>query len=226
MRIIVGCEASQKITKALRARGYEAYSCDILPAYGGHPEWHFQEDIFAVLAREQFDFGIFHPPCTYLCNSGVRWLWNKDGTRNEQRWRDMEDGARFFKRLLDLPMNKALENPVMHKYAVEIIGRRQDQVVQPWMFGHMEQKATGFWLDGLPLLQPTDNVKEAMMALPRNERERIHFLPNTPDRWKIRSETFAGIAEAMADQWTNAVPLVPYKSIAMPPGAQLELFAA
>jgi len=89
----------------------------------------------------------------------------------------------------------------MHKYAVEIIGRRQDQVVQPWMFGHMEQKATCLWLVGLPLLKQTNNVRNEMMALPKNQRERIHYLPPSKDRWKIRSETYQGIANAMAQQW-------------------------
>jgi len=149
------------------------------------------------ILNDGWDMMIAHPPCTYLTNAGVVWLH-----RDESRWSLMKDGAEFFKALLDAPIPlKAVENPIMHKYAVEIIGRRQDQVVQPWMFGHMEQKATCLWLVGLPLLKQTNNVRNEMMALPKNQRERIHYLPPSKDRWKIRSETYQGIANAMAQQW-------------------------
>lgn len=136
----------------------------------------------------------------YLTNSGVCWL-HKDPTR----WQSLDEGAAFFKMLLDAPIPKiAIENPIMHKYAKERIGNvKQSQVVQPWMFGHMEQKATCLWLKGLPLLQEAENVKEAMMLLPKRERERLHYLPPSADRWKLRSTTYQGIANAMATQWGN-----------------------
>jgi hypothetical protein len=143
---------------------------------------------------------IAHPPCTYLTNSGVTWL-HKDPSR----WAKLDEGAAFFKMLLEAPVERiAVENPIMHKYAKERIGGvKQSQVVQPWMFGHMEQKATCLWLKGLPLLKPTKDVKTEMMALPDSERQRLHYLPPSKDRWKKRSETFQGIADAMAEQWGN-----------------------
>lgn len=115
----------------------------------------------------------------------------------------LDDGAAFFKSLLDAPIPKiAVENPIMHKYAKERIGNvKQSQIIQPWMFGHMEQKATCLWLKGLALLQPTNNVRDQMLALPNNQRQRLHYLPPSKDRWKIRSTTYAGIADAMASQW-------------------------
>ena len=114
----------------------------------------------------------------------------------------MVGGAKFFKTLLeaDVP-HIAIENPIMHKYAVEIIGRRQDQLVQPYMFGHPERKATCFWLKNLPPLRETNNVKAEMEQLPKSEAQRIHYTPPSEDRWKIRSTTFQGIAGAMATQW-------------------------
>jgi hypothetical protein len=141
---------------------------------------------------------IAHPDCTYLTNSGVCWL-HKDPSR----WDKLDQGAAFFKFLLEYPNipKRAIENPIMHKYAVERIGRRQNQVVQPWMFGHMEQKGTGLWLEGLPPLVPTNDVKAEMMNLPKNQRQRLHYLPPGPERWKERSRTFQGISDAFAAQW-------------------------
>jgi hypothetical protein len=189
MRVIVGCESSQAVANAFRAHGHEAYSCDLLPADGGHPEWHYQENIFDILARENFDLGIFHPPCTRLCNSGVRWL-------NERNlWEEMRRAAMFFKALMDCNIpRKAMENPIPHRYAIEIIGRKYDQIIQPWQFGHGETKATCLWLHNLPKLQPTNIVE--------GREQRIWKLPPGPDRWKERSRTFPGIAEAMASQWS------------------------
>jgi hypothetical protein len=130
-----------------------------------------------------------------MCNSGVRWLYEEEG-----RWDKMEESAEDFKRLLELPYPKAVENPVMHGHALEIIGRGPDQIVQPWMFGHKATKATGFWLDRLHLLRPTDDIGPP----PQREREAwalVHRAPPGPDRWKFRSETYQGIADAMAWQW-------------------------
>jgi hypothetical protein len=115
----------------------------------------------------------------------------------------LDEGAAFFKAMLDAPVPRiAVENPIMHKYAKERIGHvRQSQTIQPYEFGHMESKATCLWLKGLPLLKPTSDLKAATFALPDNERQRLHYLPPTTDRWKLRSATYPGIAEAMADQW-------------------------
>jgi hypothetical protein len=197
MRVLVACEYSGTVRDAFRRRGHDAISCDLLPTDQEGP--HIQGDVVEhiMLEGNGYDLMIAHPPCTYLCNSGVSWLH-----RQEDRWGKMEDGARFFQFLLNCGIPKiAVENPIMHKYAKEIIGKDKTQVIQPWMFGHMEQKATCLWLEGLPPLVETNNVKEEMMQLPDNERQRLHYLPPSKDRWKLRSTTFGGIAEAMAEQW-------------------------
>lgn len=195
MKALVGCEFSGVVRRALRALGVDAWSCDLLPAADGSP-YHLQCDVRDLLDRDWL-MGIFHPTCTYLTNSGVRWLHTEPG-----RWAKMREGAEFFRTLLNAPIpHVAVENPIMHKYAVEIIGRRQDQVLQPHMFGHMETKATCLWLRGLPPLVPTNDVRAATMALPARERGRVHHASPGPDRWKLRSITYEGIARGMAEQW-------------------------
>lgn len=195
MNVLVACEYSAVVREAFRTRGHEAWSCDLLPTDGA-PAWHFQADALEVARSYQWDLIIAHPPCTRLTKAGVRWLHERN------LWDDMREAALFFKKLLELPAPRvAVENPVMHRYATEIIGRKQDQVVQPWMFGHTESKGTGLWLRGLPLLQPTKDVKAETMALPAKERDRIHWAAPGPDRWKLRSRTYQGIADAMAEQW-------------------------
>lgn len=221
MRVLVACEESQVVTKAFRRRGHEAYSCDIIPCSGGHPEWHIQGDVKWLLTRSAtapiflsngktivgefvFDLMIAHPPCTYLANSGVCHLYNKDGSKNLPRWLDMARGADFFKFLWNADIPRiAVENPIMHKYAQRIIGIEglKKQIIHPWQFGHMEQKATCLWLKNLPELKPTNDVKEEMMKLPESKRQRLHWLPPTKDRAKLRSKTYFGIGEAMASQW-------------------------
>lgn len=199
MRVLVACEYSGTVRDAFTALGHNAMSCDLLPTdVAGN---HYQGSVFDVLG-DNWDLMIAHPPCTYLTNAGVTWLH-----RDPQRWVQLDEGAAFFKALLNADIPRiAVENPIMHKYAKERIGGvRQSQVVQPWMFGHMEQKATCLWLKGLPLLAPTNNVKNEMMALPKNQRERLHHLPPSPTRWKERSKTFDGIAQAMAQQWGSVV---------------------
>lgn len=195
MRVLVACEYSGRVRDAFIAMGHDAMSCDLLPTEAGGP--HYQGNVFD-LDLTQFDLMVAHPPCTYLANSGVSWL-HKDPSR----WAMLDDGAAFFKALLNAPVARiAVENPIMHKYAKDRIGGvRQSQVVQPWMFGHMEQKATCLWLKGLPLLKETNNVKAEMLRLPDRERQRLHYLYPGADRWKERSRTYEGIAAAMADQW-------------------------
>jgi hypothetical protein len=196
MRVLVACEYSGRVRDAFIAKGHDAMSCDLLPTDVVGP--HHQGDVFD-LDLTQFDLMVAHPPCTYLTNAGVTWLH-----RDPSRWAKLDEGAAFFKKLLEAPIPRiCVENPIMHKYAKERIGGvKQTQVVQPWMFGHMEQKATCLWLKGLPPLTPTNNVKEAMMALPDNQRQRLHYLPPGPDRWKLRSTTYQGVADAMAAQWS------------------------
>ena len=186
LKVLVACEYSRRVASAFERRGHFALSCDLLPA--DVPGNHYQGDVLPLL-KQSWDLVIAHPPCTYLCNSGVSWLYRKPG-----RWQQMKEGAEFFVECLNAnaPL-LCVENPIMHKHAVSIIGRRQDQIIQPWQFGHGEQKATGLWLKGLPLLQPTDIVE--------GREQRLHRLPPSKDRWKIRSLTFQGIADAMAEQW-------------------------
>ena len=189
MRVLIACEFSGIVRDAFIERGHDAWSCDLLPTEQPGP--HYQDNIFHVLTKTMYDWDmmIAHPPCTYLANSGVSWLYRKEG-----RWEKMKQGALFFKQLLEADIPKiCVENPIMHKHAVKIIGRRQDQVIQPWQFGHGEQKATCLWLKNLPLLEPTNIVE--------GREQRLHYLPPSKDRSKLRSITYPGIAKAMAEQW-------------------------
>jgi hypothetical protein len=194
MKVLIACEESQVVCIAFRERGHEAYSCDILPCSGGHPEWHIQADIRTLL-NDYFDLVIFHPPCTRIANSGVMWLDKRN------LWQDLNDACEFFDLRNHFNSPKvATENPIPHIYAVAQIGF-YNQIIQPYMFGHPERKATCLWLKNLPLLLPTNNVYEQMKQLPKNRAQRIHYLPPSKDRAKLRSKTYQGIADAMAEQW-------------------------
>ena len=197
LRILVACEESQAITKELRELGHEAFSCDLLPCSGGHPEWHFQEDVFEVIDKG-WDMMIAHPPCTFLAVSGARWMYNKDGSINQERLEDQNEALNFVQRLMDAPIDKiAIENPVS---VISSQIRKPDQIVQPWMFGDEAQKSTCLWLKNLPLLEP-DNIV--------GKGEFIEFVSKKgvkkkQPKWRtLRSKTFKGMAKAMADQWTN-----------------------
>ncbi len=194
-KVLVACEYSGRVRDAFAALGHDAMSCDMLPT--DREGKHYQGDVRDLLAMP-WDLMVAHPPCTYLTNSGVCHL-HTDPTR----WALLDEGAAFFNLLLNAPIpRKAVENPIMHKYAKERIGGvKQTQVIQPWMFGHKEQKATCLWLTDLPPLTPTNDVKTEMLALPKRERERLHYLSPSADRWKLRSTTYQGIADAMASQW-------------------------
>jgi len=156
-------------------------------------EFHYRGDVLDIL-NNGWDLAIFHPPCTRLCNSGVMWLEKRD------LWEDMKVSALFFKKLFNADIEQiCVENPIPHKYALEIIKKKYDQIIQPWMFGHGETKATCLWLKNLPKLKPTDIVE--------GREQRLHRLPPSKDRAKLRSITFPGIAKAMAKQWgTNLTP--------------------
>ena len=195
MKVLVACEYSGRVRDAFTDLGHEAISCDLLPS--NTQGEHYQGDVFDLNLSE-FDLMIAHPPCTYLSNSGVCHL-HKDTSR----WPKLFDGAGFFKRLLEAPVERiVIENPIMHKYGKQLIGGvKQTQIVHPWMFGHTEQKATCLWLKGVKPLFSTNDVKEEMMLLPNNERQRLHYLSPSPERWKLRSTTYQGIADAMAMQW-------------------------
>lgn len=194
MKILLGCEESQEVTKAFRALGHEAYSCDLMPCSGGHPEWHIQGDVIDQAYSGNYDLMIAHPPCTYLANSGVRWLNIRDGKiTNYDRKQQMLWGRRLFIDLLNAPIPfVAVENPIPHKHCFL---PKYSQIIQPWMFGHGETKATCLWLKNLPLLKPTNIVS--------GREQKIWKMPPGPDRAKLRSKTYPGIAAAMASQWSN-----------------------
>lgn len=195
MKILIACEYSGTVRDAFIRRGHDAMSCDLLPTDAPGP--HYQGSVLDIL-ENGWDLMVAHPPCTYMTNSGVTWL-HKD----PNRWALLDEAAKFFCQLLNAPIPRiGIENPIMHKHAKERIGNiKQTQVIQPWMFGHTEQKATCLWLKGLPALTPTNNVKEEMLKLPARERQRLHYLPPSANRWKLRSTTYKGIAEAIAEQW-------------------------
>jgi len=201
-RVLVACEYSGTVRDAFSRRGWDAWSCDLLPTESiltKEEDKHFQCDVFIPVQRIKWDLLIAFPPCTYLCNSGVSWLH-----KYTQRWIKMYEASDFFERLLNSDIqNICIENPIQHKYATRLIKKPYTQIIQPYMFGHMESKATCLWLKNLPLLVETNNVKALMQKLPDNKRQRLHYLAPSPDRAKIRSKTYTGIADAMADQWTE-----------------------
>ena len=182
MKVLVACEYSGTVRDAFIARGHDAMSCDLLPS--DKPGPHYKGNVVDLLQEEdEWDLMIAHPPCTHLAVSGARWFKDK---KQEQL-----DALYFVAQLLHAPVHRiALENPIS---IISTKYRKPDQIIQPWMFGHGETKATCLWLKNLPKLVPT-NVVEGREA-------RIHRLPPSEDRWKIRSKTFQGIADAMAEQW-------------------------
>lgn len=187
MKVLIACEYSGTVRDAFRSLGHDAVSCDLLPTDVPGP--HYQGAVEDILS-DGWDLMIAHPPCTYLTNSGVRWLHSEEG-----RWQKLDQACEFFNLLLQAPIPRiCVENPIPHKYAVERLGgRKYDQIVQPWQHGHGETKATCLWLRGLKPLEPTEIVE--------GREQRIWKLPPSKDRWKIRSKTYQGIAEAMAQQW-------------------------
>ncbi len=186
MKILVACEFSGIVRNAFASKGHDAWSCDLLPTESKGN--HIQGDVLSIL-DQSWDMMIAHPPCTYLTNSGVRWLHE-----HQRRWIDMIEGAVFFRKLLSANIQRlAIENPIPHKYAVQIIGCKYDQIIHPYQFGHGEKKATCLWLKNLSKLKPTNVVN--------GREQRIWKLPPSDDRWKQRSITYQGIADAMAEQW-------------------------
>ncbi len=201
MKILIACEESQAVCIEFRKRGHEAFSCDLLPCSGGHPEWHIQEDVLEVMnwtdvvgaflpfqrlrKQSHWDMMISFTPCTHLAVSGARWFKEK---RKDGR---QQEGIDFFMKLISAPIPKiAVENPIG---IMSTVYRKPDQIIQPWQFGHGETKATCLWLKGLPLLRPTNIVS--------GREQRIWKMAPGPKRSELRSKTFPGIAKAMADQW-------------------------
>lgn len=222
LRILVGCEESQAVTKELRALGHDAYSCDLLPCSGGHPEWHLQSDIFNIINKggwtmserltqvklDRWDMLICFPPCTDLAVSGARHFERKIADGSQQK------SIEFFMALANCNIpHIAIENPIgiMSK-----VWRKPDQIIQPWQFGDKAQKSTCLWLKGLPKLIPTDIVEKGEFfefTSKKGEKKRMPMWyykalldAKTPEqRRTLRSKTFGGIAKAMATQWTDYV---------------------
>lgn len=195
-RILVACEFSGTVRRAFTSRGYDAWSCDLLPAEDGSNR-HYRCDVRDILDDGWDMLIVAHPPCTRLCNSGVRWLSvPPPGRTLADMWAELDAGAALFSALWNAPVERiAVENPVMHRHAKKrIVGYAPPaQSVQPWQFGHGETKRTCLWLKNLPPLRPT--------AIVEGREARVHRMPPGPDREKERSRFFDGIAAAMADQW-------------------------
>jgi hypothetical protein len=207
MNVLVACEESQRVCTAFREKGHNAFSCDILPCSGGHPEWHIQGDVLKILNPYELPFGgkviefrtmdendyviekwdliVAFPPCTHLAVSGARYFEQKRKDGRQQQ------GVDFFMEFTKADCEKiAIENPIG---IMSTHYRKPDQIIQPWMFGHGETKATCLWLKNMPKLEPTNIVD--------GREQRIWRMPPGPERAKERSKTFPGIAKAMAEQW-------------------------
>jgi site-specific DNA-cytosine methylase len=205
MRVLVACEESQAVCKAFRELGHEAFSCDILPCSGGHPEWHIQDDVLKHL-DDGWGLMIAHPPCTYLSNAGIGWFnEEKYGDRARLRKKNRIEAFRFVMTLADAKIKHiCIENPTgwLNSHF-----RKPEQIIQPWQFGDCESKRTCLWLKNLPKLIPTKIVKPKIYAYYRKGKKKgmpiygNSYLKFSEDGGKIRSKTFPGIAKAMASQW-------------------------
>lgn len=185
MNVLVMCEESQEVCKCFRKMGIEAYSNDIIDCSGGHPEWHLKMDCFDAFKLKKWDCVIAFPPCTHLCVSGARHFYEK------QKDGRQDAAIGFFMRIATLNVKYlGIENPIG---IMSTIYRKPDQIIQPWQFGHGETKSTCLWLKGLPLLKPTNIVS--------GREQRVLKIPPTADRAKLRSKTYPGVANAMAEQW-------------------------
>ena len=205
MRVLVACEESQRVCLAFREKGHEAYSCDIEPCSGGHPEWHIQDDVLKHLG-DNWDLVIAHPPCTYLTVAANKYYnVEKYGDKAKIRLYERQKAIEFFMEFVGQLFycdKVAIENPIgiMSTYY-----KKPTQIIQPYQFGHRERKATCLWLKGLPPLQPTNIVEPDIIKHPSGKTDsRLHYetfkLP-AKERSKMRSKTFEGIAKAMAEQW-------------------------
>jgi hypothetical protein len=215
-RILIACEESQATTKAFRKLGHEAFSCDLLPCSGGHPEWHFQQDVFEVI-NQGWDLMVAHPPCTFLTGSGVQWLSHPEDKalpfeerrphpKYPNRRNDMLDSVEFVKALYNADIKQiAIENPVG---LLSSRWRKPDQIVQPYMFGDEATKTTCLWLKNLPLLLPTNIVGKGERTVfasgkshPKWYADALKNAKTKEERQTLRSKTFDGMAQAFAEQW-------------------------
>jgi len=211
-RVLIACEESQAITKEFRALGIEAYSCDLIPCSGGHPEWHIQGDALKEAYSGKYSLMMAHPPCTYLAVSGAAWLYNKDGSRNEERWKNQAEALDFVKALMNAPIDFiAVENPVS---VISTQIRKPDQIIHPWQFGDQASKSTCLWLKNLPKIKPTKIVDkgEFFEWTDKNgvkkkqaqwDMDALSQAKTPEERRTLRSKTFQGMAKAIADQWQH-----------------------
>jgi hypothetical protein len=214
MKVLIACEESQVVCIEFRKRGHKAYSCDILPCSGGHPEWHLQMDVFEAIRLKAWDIMIAFPPCTYITVTGARWLYNKDKSRNEERWENQDKAVLFVKALYYANIDKiAIENPVGK---LSSLWMKPTQIIQPYYFGDEAQKTTCLWLKNLPKLQHSANTdlfnknithcgKGEMVTTSTGKTFSKWYWETSKGKGKerqiLRSKTFPGIAKAMADQW-------------------------
>jgi len=204
MKVLIACEYSGAVRDAFLKNGHYALSCDLLPTDSPGP--HYQGSIFDILYQDQWDLMIAHPPCTFLAVSGNRWLYNKDGSKNKERWENRRLALDFVQALMDAPIPRiVIENPVS-VISSEI--RKPDQIIQPWQFGDEAQKTTCLWLKNLPKLKPSKIVGKGEIVTFKSGKRMSKWmceafrLPKA-ERQKLRSKTFPGIAEAIANQWGN-----------------------
>lgn len=205
LRVLIGCETSGIVRNAFLDRGHDAWSCDLLQADDASNR-HMQCDIRDVLGMGWDLLAVMHPPCTRLCNSGVRWLIKPPPKKTlEEMWTELAEGAALFSACWNAPIKRvAIENPIMHKHAKKRIENYQKatQTIQPWHFGDPAFKATQLYLRKLPALEPTDKLTPPKKDTDEHKRwSAVHRASPGPDRWKLRSKTFSGIANAMAQQW-------------------------
>jgi len=201
MKILVACEESQEVCKRFRAKGHEAYSCDIQQCSGGKPEWHIQGDAIGEAYSRKYDLMIAHPPCTYISRAGARWMYPTAGNLCKERYSKALQAKFFFMSLLNAPIKHiAVENPT----PLKVVGLpKHSQAVQPYEYGHPYSKRTLLWLKNLPLLEPTEIVSDYKPYLPSNTggKKRGQQYQFKSISQKESSKTFPGIAQAMADQW-------------------------
>lgn len=208
MRVLIGCETSGVMRRAFARRGHDAWSCDLLPAED-RSNRHLVGDVRDHLADGWDLLAVMHPPCTRLCNSGVRWLHTPPpGRTRAAMWAELDEAVALFAAFWRAPIARvAIENPVMHRHARERLpaDMPRPQIVQPFWFGEPFLKATGFYLRGLPQLAPTRRLERPAPGTPEHRAwSAVHRAPPGPDRWRFRSRTFEGVAEACAEQWGGA----------------------
>jgi len=227
VKVLVGCEYSATVRDAFRARGFEAWSCDLLPTEGD-PRWHIQGDVMDAIRADNWDLIILHIPCTAMAVCGNS-TYGTGMAKNHERLAAVEWSIAVVGTALRECSCVAVENPASVIFPALRNQLRADvQYIQPYEFGHMEQKKTGLAIWGLPRLSATNNVYEAMMQLPRHERERVHYMSPGPNRAKERARFYAGFADAMAGQWGPCItrPVNDNRTVAQIARAFHDLFPA